>query len=312
MDRSDEPSNQFLWEGKENRVAAMDWKGSVKNVFYFGEAAVSPNKGKALIAGILFKPVSNAEITALYRTINKTYFSFFSGAFTESSRANDERGLYLGFKFFPAPRWTLRSYADFFAFRWIKYTTAGPSNGAEFLAQLSFRASSRTEFDLRLFQEEKKVKVIAGNYKYNEPQFINRIRINFSQKVNDNFSLKSRIEWSFYSKLTEEKGMLVYQDVNYKPLGKRFSINGRVAYFDTDGYDSKLYAYENDLLYSFSIPALYGKGIRSYLNVRQSLGEQWSLWLKLAATHRFESTQTGNKGESDNRSELKIQLRYQF
>lgn len=312
MNRSDEPSNRFLWEGRENFVAAMDWKGSVKNVFYFGEAAISPNKGKALLAGILFKPVSNAEVSAVYRTINKTYFSFFSGAFTESSRANDEQGLYIGFKWFPAPRWTLRSYADFFAYRWIKYTTAAPSNGTEFGTQLSFRASSRTEFDLRIFQEEKKVKVIIGNYKYNEPQIINRVRINFSQKINEYIGLKSRIEWSLYSKLTDEKGMLVYQDVHYKPLGKRFSINGRLAYFKTDGYDSKLYAYENDLLYSFSVPALYGKGIRTYLNVRQSLSEQWSLWLKLAATHRFPATGTENKGESETRSELKVQLRYQF
>jgi len=312
MDRTDEPCNQFLWEGKENFIAGIDWKGSVKNVFFFGEAAASANNGKALLSGILLKPVSMVEFTAVYRNINKTYFSFFSNAFTESSRANDEHALYLGFKFFPAPKWTFRSYVDFFQYRWIKYTTCAPSNGTELFAQLSFIPSERTELYMRFFQEEKQLKVISVNYKYDEPQQINRFRLHFSQKINENLSLKSRIELSLYSKLDAEQGILAYQDLIYKPVGKRFSMNGRLAWFDTDGYNSRLYAYENDVLYSFSIPALYGKGIRTYLNFRQMFNEKLSIWIKGAATHQFSHTETQKLDEINTKSELKVQLRYQF
>ena len=312
MDRSEDPGNRFLWEGRENLVAGIDWKGSVKNVFIFGEAAVSAQNGKALLTGLLFKPAPNAEITALYRNINKTYLSFFSNSFTESSRVNDENALYMALTFFPAPRWTLRSYADFFQYRWIKYTTAAPSNGTELFAQLTYRASDRTEFYLRFFQEDKKVKVISGNEKYNESQQINRYRFSFSQKLNENFSLKSRIECIFYSKLDEEKGYLAYQDLIYKPVGRRFSCNGRLAWFQTDGYNSRLYGYENDLLYSFSFPALFGKGIRTYLNIKQTFSKELSMWLKVAATHKVSTSENEQPGDSDTTSELKIQLRYQF
>ena len=312
MNRTDEPSNQFLWEGKENFVTGIDWKGSVKNVFFFGEAAASANNGKALLTGVLFKPVSMAEFTAVFRNINKTYFSFFSNAFTESSRVNDEHALYIGFKFFPAPKWTFRSYADFFEYRWIKYTTCAPSKGTELFAQLTYIPSERTEIYLRFFQEEKQLKVISGNYKYDEPQQINRIRLNFSQKVNEKFSLKSRIELSLYSKLDDEQGILIYQDLIYKPLGKRFSINGRLAWYSTDSYNSRLYAYENDLLYSFSIPALYGKGLRTYLNLRQTFSENFSLWLKVASTYWFSDVATDDPDVPDTKMEVKVQLRYQF
>jgi len=312
MNRSDEPSNQFLWEGKENFVAGIDWKGSVKNVFIFGEAAASANQGKALITGIMLKPASNAEFTAVYRNINKTYFSFFSNAFTESSRTNDEHALYLGFKFFPAPRWTFRSYVDFFEHRWIKYTTAAPSKGIELFAQVSFVPSKKTDIYLRFFQEEKEQKVTSSNLKYNQTQRINRLRLHFSREINENFSMKSRIELSLYSKLTDEKGFLVYQDLIYKPSGKRFSMNGRLAWFDTYGYNSRLYAYENDLLYAFSIPALYGKGFRTYLNFRKSLNEKLTLWLKFAATRKFSQSGTEEPDDLTTKSELKIQLRYQF
>lgn len=312
MNRNEEPGNQFLWEGKENFVAGIDWKGSLRNVFFFGEAAASANNGKALLSGILLKPVSMVEFTTVYRNINKTYFSFFSNAFTESSRTNDEHALYLGLKFFPAPRLTFRSYVDFFEYRWIKYTTSAPSNGIELFAQLSFIPSESTELYVRFFQEEKQLKVITGNYKYDENQQINRFRLHLSQKINENFSLKSRIELSLYSKLNDEQGILVYQDLIYKPVGRRFSMNGRLAWFDTDGYNSRLYAYENDVLYSFSIPALYGKGIRTYLNFKQMFSEKLSIWIKVAATHQFSHIGTQNTDDQNTKSELKVQLRYQF
>ena len=312
LDRSDEPYNQFLPEGKDNLVASFDWKGSLKKVYFFGEAAVSKNSGKALLTGVMMKPALNAELSLVYRNINKNYFSFFSNAFTESSRTNDEQGLYLGLKVFPASRWILWGYADFFRHKWLKYTTSAPSSGTEFLAQVSYSPSRETNFYLRFFQEEKEQRLIDGILKYNEQQLINRIRLNFIHNLTDQIGLKSRLEFSFYSKQGSEKGVLVYQDFAFKPLKRSFAMNGRLAYFYTDGYNSRLYAYENDLLYSFSVPALYGKGIRTYFNLQQKLGSKFTLWLKFATTHQFAQKNDRTIVDSSTKSEVKFQVRYQF
>lgn len=312
MDRSDEPYNQFLPEGRDNLVGGIDWKGSIKKVFLFGEAAISRKSGKALLSGVMLKPASNAELTLVYRNINKTYFSFYSNAFTESSRNNDEHGMYLGMKIFPAPRWIIWAYADFFKHQWIKYTTAAPSSGAEFFAQVSYSPTRTTNVYLRFFQEDKAQRLISGNLKYNDQQLINRIRLNFSRDVSEQLKLKSRLEFSFYSKQESESGFLICQDINFKPIEKSYGLNGRVAYFKTDSYNSRLYAYENDVLYSFSIPALYGDGLRTYLNWQQKLGHQFTLWLKLAATHQFRQTNGEQSVSSSTKSEIKIQIRYQF
>jgi len=312
MDRSDEPYNQFLPEGRESLVAGFDWKGSVKKVFLFGEAAISSGNGKAFLTGAMLKPVSNMELSAVYRNINKTYFSYFSNAFTESSKVNDEHAFYLGTKIFPAPRWIIWAYADFFSHLWLKYLTAAPSNGTELFAQLAFNPSKGTKFYLRFFQEEKALKMISGAYKYNEQQLINRLRFNFTHELNDNFSLKSRVEWSWYSKQSSEKGILICQDLVFLPPEKTFSMNGRLAYFHTDGYNSRLYAYENDVLYSFSIPALYGEGIRAYLNFQKSFSNRFTFWLKFASTQKFVQSDGDQDVESSLKSEIKVQLRYQF
>jgi hypothetical protein len=38
----------------------------------------------------------------------------------------------------------------------------------------------------------------------------------------------------------------------------------RFALFDTEGYDARMYAYENELIGVFSIPPYAGRGIRWY------------------------------------------------
>jgi hypothetical protein len=105
---------------------------------------------------------------------------------------------------------------------------------------------------------------------------------------------------------------LICQDVFYKPIDKPFKLNGRIAYFNTEGYDSRIYSYENDLLYSFSIPALYGNGIRSYLNIQHKLSDKFTLWLKLATLFPFARLESQQTDDSRTRYEIKIQIRYQF
>ncbi len=313
MDRSDDSYNQFLPEGNGFVAGSFDWKGTYRKLYFFGETAFSGNSGKAIVAGIMTKPAQNAELSIVYRNFGKTYYSFFSNAFSESSRINDEQGLYLGLKIYPAAHWTLQGYADLFRHRWLKYTTAAPSEGNEFLLQVSYSRSRTTSYYLRYFQEDKDQRLIDGRLRYNESQLIRRIRLNFSRDLSEQFGIKSRIEFSTYSKVSAENGMVILQDFDFKPLNKAFALNGRLAYFSTDGYNSRLYAYENDLLYSFSVPALYNKGFRCYFNYRKDLNERLSFWLKLAATHQLKSIDdNGETVGAATKTEVKIQLRYQF
>ncbi len=312
MERGDEPYNQFLPEGKENMVAGFNWNGSVKNVFFFGEGAVGRNSGRALLSGMMFKPAKNAEFSMVYRNINKNYFSYFGNAFTESSRVNDERALYLGLKIFPASGWIVQAYADFFRFGWIKYLTAAPSDGTELFAQVSYSPSRQTNFYLRLFQEEKGQRLISDGLKYNAQQLINRVRFNFDHDLNERISLKGRLELAFYSKEGSEQGFLIYQDVFYRMPRRPFTFSGRVAYFQTDGYNSRIYSYENDVLYAFSVPANYGRGIRGCFNFQYRFGDKLALWLKFASTRQLKNYQEGQAIETSAKSELKVLLRYQF
>lgn len=89
----------------------------------------------------------------------------------------------------------------------------------------------------------------------------------------------------------------------------------RLMYFETGGYDSRMYAYENDVLYSFSIPVFYDKGYRYYININYDVSKKISLWLRLAQTIYKDKATVGTGLDEINgnrRTEVKWQLQYYF
>jgi hypothetical protein len=93
------------------------------------------------------------------------------------------------------------------------------------------------------------------------------------------------------------------------------SFNARLAIFKTASYNSRIYSYENDVLYSFSIPAYYGNGLRYYLTVRYAVTRNIDLWFRVAETTFFDSKTTGSgldQIDVPHKTELKAQLRLKF
>jgi hypothetical protein len=87
--------------------------------------------------------------------------------------------------------------------------------------------------------------------------------------------LRSRVEVLWYASnlaAKKETGFLFFTDVHFKPAFTRFSFNGRIQYVETGGYNSRIYAWENTVLYNFSIPAFYDKSFRYVATMNYRLG----------------------------------------
>jgi len=85
--------------------------------------------------------------------------------------------------------------------------------------------------------------------------------------------------------------------------------------FRTDGFNPRIYAYENDMLYSFSIPAYFNKGSRMYLNVEYSLSRSIDLWFRYAQFFYTDLDQTGSgltEVQGPLRSDFRVQMRIKF
>ena len=139
-------------------------------------------------------------------------------------------------------------------------------------------------------------------------------RINVSNKINKVLTLKSRVEWVSISRESREKerGILITQDVAYKPKSMPFRFTLRYALFNTDSYDTRIYSYENNALYVFSVPAYYFEGSRCYLLARYSFTRSIDLWVKYGFFLYNNRDVIGSGAEEiqgDRKSDLTIQLR---
>jgi hypothetical protein len=143
------------------------------------------------------------------------------------------------------------------------------------------------------------------------------LRSQFNYKIDNQFALRSRVELAWFDKRGDgaQNGFLNFVDVIYKPVLKPFSGNVRLLYFETDGYDSRIYTFENDVLYGYSIPVFFDKGYRWYLNANYDFSKKIAVWAKFSQTINSDKREFGSgldliKGNL--KSEAKLQVMYRF
>jgi hypothetical protein len=319
VQKRDEPYNLFAISGKNWYNVSVDYGYTYRNLHFFGEAAADKNFSKAFLNGLLVSVDPRVDIAVVQRSIAKNYQAVNGNAFTENTYPTNENGIYAGITVRPAIAWRLDAYGDIYQFPWLKSQVDAPSSGRDFLAQLTYTPNRQVEIYTRFRNESKQANqtdnTTATNYLVQLPKQNWRVQTAF--KINPTITLRNRVEMVWYNKKDEsaEKGFLVFADAIYKPMMKPFSGILRLQYFETDGYNSRLYAYENDVLYSYSIPVFFDKGCRYYLTLNYDLSKRTSFWLRWAQTiYRGKKIIGSGLDEiSGNRkTEIKLQARYLF
>ncbi len=319
LQKSSETYNLYALSGKSFGNYSADYSYTYKNLHFFGEAAFSSKKYPALVNGLMISVANNVDMSFVYRNISKGYQSLYSNAFTESSTPSNEKGLFSGISIRPNNVWRVDAYADFYKFPWLRFRVNAPVTGSDYLVQLTYKPNKVFEIYTRFKSESKSINYNPKDLTLSPvlPQPKQDWRMQFSYKVNPTFTVRSRIENIWYDRNGEatENGFLMYADVIFKPMLKPLSGSVRVQYFETDGYNSRLYAYENDVLYSFSIPVFYDKGYRYYLNVNYDINKKLSVWGRVAQYFYPTKTIIGSgldEIKGNKRTEVKLQIIYKF
>lgn len=318
LDRSDQPYNLFRFEGESLSNHSVDFSYRYKNFNFFGEYAYASSGGTAFLAGALLVLDKRVNLALMWRDYGVDYNALEPNALGESSAANNEKGMFIGLELLLSKNWKFRAYADYWKHPWLRFNINQPSGGKEYIARLDYTVKRKLNCYIQYSYENKLFNSESPENKITiaSDQIRHRLRFHFSHKVNKALELRTRLEGShFVNPDLNEYGYLMYQDVIFKPLDSKLSLTSRFAVFDTDGFDSRIYAYENALLYEFLIPAYFDQGFRYYFNLRYRLNYDTTLELRWARTHltNQDSFSNGNeKIEGDTKSEIRMQLRYVF
>lgn len=311
--------NQFEFSNNKNSVFGVDYNYVHRNFNLFGEISRSENGGVAYVNGLLMSLDPRFSFTVLHRNYQKEYQNLLSNGFAESNTRN-EKGIYMGFDAKVNKQFNFTGYIDFFTFPWLKYQAyTSNTGGYDYNLQLTYKRSRNFTAYIRLKHQIRDINNSADEssiYQLVDETRTN-YRLNLSYKITDNLSLKNRVEVVKYKKGTnkEELGFLAYQDVVFKPKSKSYSFTARYALFDVESYNARVYAYENDVLYYFYIPAYYKVGSRFYLTARYKYRKKFDFWIRYGIwNYRNEETILSGLEEiqGNTRSDVKVVFRYLF
>lgn len=301
------------FSGNENFTLGINLDYLFNNGHVFSELSTSKNMGKALLIGSVLTLDPNFSISLLHRFYSKKYQPISSSAFGESGKNQNESGIYLGIELKFSRKSMLNAYYDLYSFPWIKNRVPSLSEGEEVLFKFSHKTSKSLVTIIRYRFKKSKIK-IPGSKDFSI-QYRQQIRLENKHNINSLIELRYRLELHYLKALESKAGYLFYIDIILQSPEKPYSISMRYALFDTDDYNTRIYAYERDVYYAYSIRPYFYKGQKVYLNLKWRARRFFTFVFRISNTrYPFDSTIGSgiNLIESSTKTEFTFQLRMRW
>ncbi|MCR4816061.1 MAG: hypothetical protein K5842_02615 [Bacteroidales bacterium] len=317
--------NTFAFSGKDNLNAGVDITYRYRRLLLFSEVAVSSRRSRndsdllpvAGVGGMQLHLNADNMLSAALHYGSPTYQNLHSNIIGQSSQAQNEEGILCFFHTRLPGYVDVQTSVDFFRFPTMRYRIYSPSTGVDYrvkvtkplakglsvLGQYRYRSSQRNS-DGQLYAVEDIVRSQL------------QLSLDYDRSP---WHLVSRVVYSKFNcqDHAPQEGFLMSQDATYhfSLSGHPFSVGGRLSVFDVSGYDARIFAYENDLMYEFSVPMFNGRGVRFYMLGRWEVSDDVSVALKYAVSF-YPDNETLGSGyeviEGNHRHEFKVQMRLKF
>ena len=307
--------NQHKFNAQQQLTSGINYRFYYRRLSFFGETAMSDNLKFGTVNGVAWHADPKLDLLIIYRNYDKAFQSLYSAGFGESSDNTSEQGLYFGMQMRLSKRISATAYYDQFKYTHFKWLTDDLSEGREIFAQFNFKinrnAGMYVRFRNKITERDTRDDItgVDSQVQLNKTS----VRLNYDQRINSRIGLKSRIEWTKYLYDKDlSNGLLLFQDVIYSFEKIPLKLSSRFAIFEADSYDARIYAYESDLLYVFSIPSYYNRGIRTYLMAKYDFGDKVVLWVRwgMWSYHNIESISSGlEEITGPNKMDFKVQLK---
>ena len=296
----------FEFTGRRKDILSAYYTASIGKSLLFGELSYGGSNRFAMVQGFTLRPSGRLTINGLYRYYSPGFGGLHSRGPGVSSSASNEEGILGNFTFEAAKYLFISAGYDLCRYPWLKYRTSFPSLSKRYEIKLKYLPLDRMNIEMSYSRKssvnnEKKDRGIAGRKSTSYGTFKTVFR--YSQEKD--LSLNLRIDCKSVRE-SGSRGYLMSQDLIYRFRSLPLTFWSRFCLFSTDDWDSRLYVYEYDLLYSYSIPAFSREGARMYLMTEWNFSSFARIRLKYSLTSFHDNI------PSENLSELRMQLNIRF
>jgi hypothetical protein len=307
VDPPDSVRRRFVFRGRHNGVVGIDLGASFGSALFFAEGARSASGGLAAVAGVLVE-LPRVKVVAHYRHYDKDFYNRHALPFASSTGvANNEQGFYLGAQWRLRPGSRVAFYYDTSKRPWRTYSFPMPTGAEDGLAQLEqrllrgvvalLRVRCARNSDLMTVTDplSRDVSVVAQR-----SRLVARAQVQYDPAKS--LSLRGRVEKSYVVMRPvgtswwlgrRSHGLLLSQEAVAR-FAQRLQCQFRVVQFDTDDYESRIYAYESDLPGVLTNRLYAGRGSSWYLLVRARVGRAVFLGAKFTSTYYDDRATVGS------------------
>ena len=251
-------SNTAIGKGVMGANMRYNWG----KVDLWGEVAATQGAkwGVGTIVGARFTPKSDVNILAIYRYYSPEFNNQYANAMSSKTRVYDENGGYVGLEYNRLRNWKLSILGDVW------------KGGYEVVTQGEYLPAKQYKMFWRFRMKNKDASdtySLRGNVAYNIGAWKMKTQVD-ANVVNDGMA------WTY--------GWSLYQDAEYRFVEVPIVLQMRAQVFDTKKWDNRIYMYENDVLYAYAMPFVYGVGGRFWVNARYRINDMFSVYLRVSET----------------------------
>ena len=281
-----------------------------------GETAIG-KQGWASLNRLQYSPVQDVHLMLIHRFYSYDYWAMFAHSFGEGSTAQNEQGYYLGVETSPFAHWKFFASFDLFSFPWKRYRVSKASRGMDGLVQATFTPRTNLSMDLKYRYKQKERDLTGSKGTLTLPIFHHQFRYRLNYSLKDVFSSRTTLDYNHFHSQDRAAniGYQVTQMISSQLPWARLFADVQGSYFFTDSYDSRVYASEKGLLYTFYTPSFQGHGFRFSIRLRYELNKHWLFITKFGETVYLDRNEIGSGNDlirGNKKADIQMQLRIKF
>lgn len=304
--------NQYYFRGQTAVGSSLSYYVLLGRLSAAGEWAVDGKGHLAVENSLNYRVSQRLSLNAQQRHFSYRFVSLNGKAMQQGSRVANEQGLMLGARYLPLQRMELMGYVDMFRFPKPTFNAYfDNTTGFEAALQAQYSFNNRLKLQFRYQAKQKQY-----NYTYKKERLLER---RMTQKLRAaavwtlshfDCNVQADVVNAYRQSGKSAWGAMLSTRVGWKP-STSFQLKAFTSLFATDDYDSRVYAYEPQLLHAMSFSSFFNQGWRGVLLANWQCMKSLTLSLRYGALKYFNRS-TQSSGTETIHSSWKNDLSLQF
>lgn len=290
---------------------AVDYTLHRRNLTFAGECAINDCGAIATLNTLQWRATNRFTASMAQRYYSYRYYALYGKALSDGGNVQNESGLLFTIRWEVLPRVTVDAYSDVAYYPWLRYRTSQSSYSWDNSVTAAYTRGFWTlSLRYRAHSRQQDAIVAATGSRMLAWRTNHRLRL-ILQRKSPLCDLRTQAEACLQSSEESSKGAIISQSASFS-VHRLLSVYAMAAYFNTEDYNSRLYAYERGATNTFGYTSYYGNGCHAALMLTSPLLSWLTLTLKASHTRYFDRNTIGTAERqifSNRQTDIDLQMK---